>query len=66
MSEVQHERAKNSVVWDCFEKVGEKVVCRECKATLTYGKSTSNMLKHLQAKHTHRLGKREASTLSEW
>lgn len=55
-------RAKNSFVWDSFTRVEaeDKVQCNVCKAKLAYGKSTSSMLKHLQAKHSYIDAKRKA------
>ena len=48
-------RKKSSFVWEHFDlcEDGDKVTCRICKVTLSYGQSTSSMVKHLQAKHPY-------------
>ncbi|CAK8683730.1 unnamed protein product [Clavelina lepadiformis] len=46
-------RKKSSSVWEHFCKPDEKnsVVCRHCKAILSYCNSTGSLLKHLKKKH---------------
>ena len=50
-------RKRTSFVWDHFDLSedgdNDKVTCRICKVSLSYGQSTSSMVKHLQAKHPY-------------
>ena len=48
-------RQRSSVVWNHFDldESTNKVTCKDCKITLMYSNNTSNMMKHLQAKHPY-------------
>jgi hypothetical protein len=50
-------RQRSSFVWNHFDldEGTNKVTCKDCKVTLMYSNNTSNMMKHLQAKHPYRM-----------
>ncbi|KAK3887901.1 hypothetical protein Pcinc_008051 [Petrolisthes cinctipes] len=59
-------RRKKSLVWDFMEQVSPTSVrCIICKGTLTYSKTTSNMMKHIQTKHPLQYAAYKGETLAD-
>ena len=50
-------RQRSSFVWNHFDldESINKVRCKDCKESFVYSNNTSNMIKHLQARHSYRL-----------
>jgi len=50
-------RQRLSFAWNYFDldESTNKVTCKDCKVTMIYSNNTSNMIKHLQAKHPYRI-----------
>ena len=45
-------KGQSSQVWEYFDKVGTRVICKMCQKNMKYcGASTSNMLKHINGVH---------------
>jgi len=53
---------RSSVAWNNsdLDESTNKVTCKDCKVTMIYSNNTSNMMKHLQAKHPYRVSTDES------
>lgn len=59
-------KRRKSPVWDFMEQVfPTSVMCIICKCTLTYSKTTSNMMKHIQTKHPIQYDAHKGETLAD-